>query len=74
MTPPVAGQAGTSNQTPLQTIMDVIGDVNRADPSLATKLDGDDYGNIANEMSEFCLDSTRGLEQFYAVIHQITGG
>ena len=54
--------------------MNSIADVNRANPSLTTKLDGDDYGNIANEMSEFCLDSTRGLEQFYAVINQITGG
>jgi hypothetical protein len=64
-----------SNQLPpLDTIMNTIGDVNRANPSLTTKLNGDDYGNINNEMSEFCLDPTRGLEQFYAVIKQVTGG
>ncbi len=59
---------------PLDVLMSAIADVNRADPSSTTKLNGADYGNIANEMSQFCLDSTRGLEQFYAVIHQITGG
>jgi hypothetical protein len=47
--------------------------VNRADPSSTAKFDGADYGNVANEMSEFCLDPTRGLEQFYAVIKQIAG-
>ena len=60
--------------TPLDTLMSAVADVNRGNPSLTTKLDGNDYGNIANEMSEFCLDPTRGLEQFYAVINQITGG
>ena len=58
---------------PLDVLMDAIADVNRADPSQTTKLAGADYGNIANEMSVFCLDSTRGLEQFYAVIKQVTG-
>ena len=64
----------SSELAPLDVVMDSIADVNRADPSLTTKLDGADYGNIANEMSEFCLDTTRGLEQFYAVIKQVTGG
>jgi hypothetical protein len=59
---------------PIDTLMSAIGDVNRANPSLTTKFDGEDYGNVANEMSQFCLDPTRGLEQFYAVINQITGG
>ncbi len=65
---------GADQQAPLEVIMSAMADVNRADPSSAAKLNGADYGNIANEMSEFCLDSTRGLEQFYAVIHQIIGG
>jgi hypothetical protein len=60
--------------TPLAVLMDAMADVNRADPTSSGKLAGADYGNIANEMSQFCLDPTRGLEQFYAVIHQITGG
>jgi hypothetical protein len=55
---------------PIEVIMSVIGDVNRAAPEKTTKFEGADYGNIANEMSELCLDGTRGLEQFYAVIRQ----
>jgi len=55
---------------PIEIITDVIGDVNRASPEKTTKFDGADYGNIANEMSELCLDSSRGLEQFYAVIRE----
>jgi hypothetical protein len=65
---------GSDQLPPLDEVMSSIGDVNRANPALTTKFDGDDYGNVANEMSQFCLDSTRGLEQFYAVIKQVTGG
>ena len=57
---------------PFETISDVIADVNRADPSQTTKLDGGDYGNIANETSEFVLDPTTGLEQVYAIVRQAT--
>jgi hypothetical protein len=57
---------------PFETISDVVADVNRADPSQTTKLDGGDYGNIANETSEFVLDPTTGLEQVYAIVRQAT--
>jgi hypothetical protein len=53
-------------------IADVVADVNRADPSAQTKLAGDDYGNIPNEVSEFLLDPGTGLEQVYAVVKQAT--
>src|SRR5439155_26921957 len=59
--------------TPVEVLMSAIADVNRADPSHQTKLGGGDYGNIASEMGNFCLDDTRGLEQFYSVIRQVTG-
>ncbi|HEY2515693.1 MAG TPA: hypothetical protein VGI39_32715, partial [Polyangiaceae bacterium] len=65
---PVTGANGQLGQAPLQTIMDVIGDVNRADPSLQTKFQGPDYANIADEVSSFLLDPQRGLEQFYAIV------
>jgi hypothetical protein len=65
---------GSDAASPLYVLMNAIGDVNRADPGLTTKFAGVDYANVADEMSRFCLDSTRGLEQFYAVIHQVTGG
>ena len=57
---------------PFETISDVVADVNRADPSQTTKLDGGDYGNIADETSEFVLDPTTGLEQVYAIVRQAT--
>jgi hypothetical protein len=57
---------------PFETISDVIADVNRTDPSQQTKLAGGDYGNIANETSEFVLDPTTGLEQVYAIVRQAT--
>ncbi len=58
--------------TPLEVIADIIADVNRAAPEKTTKLDGADYGSIADEMSSFLLDKSRGLEQMYAIIKQAT--
>jgi hypothetical protein len=67
--PRADGQAG---QTPLEVILDTIADVNRAAPGASTKLAGTDYANVANELSEFLLDGTRGLEQFYAIVRNGT--
>jgi hypothetical protein len=58
--------------TPLEVLSDVVADVNRAFPGTQQKLDGADYGNIANEISEFCLDPATGLEQVYAVVRAAT--
>jgi hypothetical protein len=66
------GKEGKDLRTPIEVIMSVIGDVNRADPSLSTKLAGNDYRNIAKEISEFCLHPARGLVQVYEVIRQAT--
>ena len=61
---PVAG-----GQAPLQTIMDAIGDINRADPSQQTSaFQATDYANISDNVSSFLLDPTNGLEQFYAIV------
>jgi hypothetical protein len=62
----------TTTSPPVEVLMDVAADVNRLHPGASTKLDGDDYGNIANEISEFCLDPTRGLEQVYKVVKEAT--
>lgn len=67
VTPMSATQA-----TPLEVLSDVAADVNRAYPGSPLKLDGADYANIANEISEFCLDPGRGLEQVYAVVRAAT--
>jgi len=58
--------------TPLEVLSDVVADVNRAHPGSQQKLDGPDYANIGNEISEFCLDQGRGLEQVYAVVRAAT--
>ncbi len=57
---------------PIEVLIDIVADVNRADPSSAAKLAPADYGNMANEISEFCLDPASGLEQVYSVIREAT--
>lgn len=62
----------STQSPPIEALMDVTADVNRAHPNLTTKLDGADYANIANEISEFCLDPAKGLEQVYTVVREAT--
>ena len=57
---------------PLETLIDIVADVNRAKPGDSAKLEAGDYANIANEISEFCLDKGSGLEQVYEVIREAT--
>jgi hypothetical protein len=64
--------AGATQLTPIEVLIDVAADVNRAHPAETTKLDGGDYANVANEISEFCLDPTTGMEQVYAVVRAAT--
>jgi hypothetical protein len=64
--------ANATTAAPFVTVSDVVADVNRADPSQTTKLDGGDYGHIADETSQFVLDPTTGLEQVYAIVRQAT--
>jgi hypothetical protein len=67
---PMTGPGGQPSETPLEVILDAISDVNRASPGAASKLDGQDYANVANELSEFLLDDQRGMEQFYEIVRQ----
>lgn len=67
MTPPQPNQPA-----PLEVLIDVVADVNRADPTLTEKLEGRDYANIAAELRGFLLDKGSGLEQVYEVIRQAT--
>jgi hypothetical protein len=62
----------STQSPPIEAMMDVTADVNRAHPDLTTKLDSADYANIANEISEFCLDPSKGLEQVYTVVREAT--
>ena len=62
----------STQSPPIEALMDVTADVNRAHPELTTKLAGADYANIANEISELCLDPASGLEQVYTVVREAT--
>jgi hypothetical protein len=72
---------GSSKASPIEVLIDVVADVNRASPEVvptpaekkaSPKLAGADYASIASEVSEFCLHPSRGLEQVYQVIHEAT--
>jgi hypothetical protein len=63
---------GDRTASPIEVMTDVVADVNRAHPDRTTKLDGGDYANIANEVSELCLDPQSGLEQVYEIVRQAT--
>jgi hypothetical protein len=69
---PMTASDGSMIETPLEQIMDIVSSVNRASPGSSAKLDASDYGNIANELSEFLLDQQRGMEQLYAIVRQGT--
>lgn len=63
-----------NGQTPLEVIIDVIADVNRADPTQpyeGTLVKGD-YSNVGDNVYDFLMNKERGLEQFYEVIRQGT--
>ncbi len=64
--------AGPDQPAPIEVVLDVVADVNRADPSQTSKLDGGDYANIALEVRSFLLDKGSGLEQIYEVVRQAT--
>jgi hypothetical protein len=64
--------AGSSGSAPIEAMIDIAADVNRAHPEVTGKLDGADYGNIAKEVRDFCLDPASGLEQVYTLVRQAT--
>ena len=57
---------------PLEVLIDVAAEVNRLRPQDTSKLAPDDYASIAREVSDFCGNQSRGLEQVYTVIKQAT--
>lgn len=69
---PMTAANGQQELTPLQVIMDVIGDVNRDAPEKTDKLLPADYASIADNVSDFMLNKERGLEQFYEIVRQGT--
>jgi hypothetical protein len=64
---------GDKKPAPIEVLVDVVTDVNRAHPEDAPqKLAPEDYANIASEIDDFCMNKSRGLEQVYEVIRQVT--
>jgi hypothetical protein len=61
-------------QSPLEVIIDVIADVNRADPTQPYKgtLAKEDYTVVGENVIDFLTNKERGLEQFYEIIRQGT--
>jgi hypothetical protein len=57
---------------PIEVLIDVAADVNRVRPEETSKLAPADYAHIAHEVSDFCGNPSRGLEQVYTVIKQAT--
>lgn len=67
LTPPADGKP-----PPLAVLMNIAADVNRERPQDLTKLAPSDYASISREVSDFCANQSRGLEQVYTVIKQAT--
>ena len=57
---------------PIEVLLDVTAEVNRVRPQERSKLDPADYASIAREVSDFCANRSRGLEQVYTIIKQAT--
>ncbi len=56
--------------TPLETIIDVITEVNRATPSEGTSLRADDYRAVIGNVTDYMTDERRGLERLTRVVQQ----
>lgn len=54
--------------TPLQTILDVMGEVNRARPGAGGDFEPGDYRHGFDLATDFMRDDTRGLERLYSVV------
>jgi len=63
---------GDGSPPPIDVLIDVAAAVNRVRPQDVQQLDAADYGSIAHEVSDFCTNPSRGLEQVYTVIKQAT--
>ena len=68
VTPLPGGTVEQPRKTPLEVIMDVVADVNRAAPERTDALDTRDYESIATQVNGFLLDKERGLEQLYEIM------
>ena len=68
----VALPEGGDGETPLETVVDVIAEVNRAEPGLGTSLRAEDHRSVLGHVDEFLTDPDRGLERIYRVVQNRT--
>jgi len=54
--------------TPLETFLDSVTSVNRADPTQKGVLSAEDWGSVAEKLTEIMLDERRGLERLYDLV------
>ncbi|MBX3252179.1 MAG: hypothetical protein KF901_33705, partial [Myxococcales bacterium] len=59
-------------ETPLETILDVMAEVNRVAPGAGTSLRAPDHRSVLNHVDEFLTDEDRGLERIYRVVQHRT--
>ncbi|MCB9616354.1 MAG: hypothetical protein H6722_28295 [Sandaracinus sp.] len=64
----VALPEGSDGETPLETVVDVIAEVNRTEPGLGTSLRAEDHRAVLGHVDEFLTDPDRGLERIYRVV------
>lgn len=68
----VALPASRDGETPLETVVDVVAEVNRVEPGLGTNLSADDHRAVLRSVDEFLTDPDRGLERIYRVVQSRT--
>ncbi len=56
--------------TPLETILDVISEVNRATPNEGGSLGADDYRSVFGQVTDYMTNEFNGLERLTAVVQQ----
>jgi hypothetical protein len=57
-----------SDEAPLETILDVMSEVNRAHPGAGGDYDVPDYHEALSQTTGFMLDERRGMERLYQVV------
>ncbi len=62
---------GDRAESPLEAIAGALFAINRADPTQSGALSKADFAATFGEVESFLLDRERGLEQIYAIVHQI---
>jgi len=60
--------------TPLETFIDAVTAINRADPKQKGVLSAADWGAVAKRLSEVMRDERRGLERLYDLVQCRNGG